>query len=127
MKAFVTGSTGLLGNNLVRMLEAAGHTVVGLVRSEEKGHRLLGDTRAILIKGDLGDVQAFASALEGCEAVFHTAAYFREYYQPGDHWQALEHASMPAGGSSWFVRPEDEGLRPGHGDWPQYPGQYAPQ
>ena len=94
MKAFVTGSTGLLGNNLVRMLEAAGHTVVGLVRSEEKGHRLLGDTRAILIKGDLGDVQAFASALEGCEAVFHTAAYFREYYQPGDHWQALEQINI---------------------------------
>ena len=38
-----------------------------------------------------------------------------------DHWQPLEHESMPSGGSSWFVRPEDEGRRPGHGDWPQYP------
>lgn len=90
MKVFVTGSTGLLGNNLVRRLEAAGHAVVVLVRSEEKGRRLLGDTRAILIKGDMRDVQAFASALDGCQAVFHTAAYFREYYQPGDHRQALE-------------------------------------
>jgi len=94
MKAFVTGSTGLLGNNLVRMLEAAGHAVVGLVRSEEKGRRLLGDTRAILIEGDMRHVQAFAPALEGCEAVFHTAAYFREYYQPGDHRQALQEINI---------------------------------
>jgi hypothetical protein len=40
-----------------------------------------------------------------------------------DHWQPLEHETMPGGGSSWFVRPEDEGLRPGHGEgWPQYQG-----
>jgi dihydroflavonol-4-reductase len=45
MKVFVTGSTGLLGNNLVHALEAAGHSVVGLVRAEEKGRRLLSDTR----------------------------------------------------------------------------------
>jgi dihydroflavonol-4-reductase len=55
MRFFVTGSTGLLGNNLVRTLEAAGHSVVGLVRSEEKGRRLLGDTRATLVKGDMRD------------------------------------------------------------------------
>jgi dihydroflavonol-4-reductase len=94
MKVFVTGSTGLLGNNLVRRLELAGHGVVGLVRSEAKGRRLLGDTRAILVEGDMRAVQAFAPALDGCEAVFHTAAYFREYYQPGDHWQALEEINI---------------------------------
>ena len=33
--------------------------------------------------------EAFAPALGGCAAVFHTAAYFREYYQPGDHAEAL--------------------------------------
>ena len=90
MKVFVTGSTGLLGNNLVRSLVENGHTVVGLVRSEEKGRWLLGDTGAALVKGDMRDVPAFASALDCCEAVFHTAAYFREYYQPGDHAEALE-------------------------------------
>jgi nucleoside-diphosphate-sugar epimerase len=73
MKLFVTGSTGLLGNSLVRSLEAAGYVVVGLVRSEEKGRRLIGDVRAILIKGDMRNVQALAPALEGCDAVFHAA------------------------------------------------------
>ncbi len=44
-----------------------------------------------------------------------------------DHWQAQRHPCMPGGGSSWFVRPEDEGLRPGHGEWPQWqPAKLSP-
>ncbi len=96
MKVFVTGSTGLLGNNLVRLLLEGGFEVVGLVRSEEKGRRLLGDTGAHLVKGDMRDVPGFAAALDGCGAVFHTAAYFREYYQPGDHAEALEEINIRA-------------------------------
>jgi hypothetical protein len=38
-----------------------------------------------------------------------------------DHWQPLVHEALPSQGSAWFARPQDEGLRPGHGDdWPQY-------
>src|ERR1700752_879292 len=96
MKAFVTGSTGLLGNNLVRMLVERGDQVVGLVRSEEKGRRLLGDVDATLVRGDMRDVAGFAAALDGCEAVFHTAAYFREYYQPGDHAAQLQDINIKA-------------------------------
>jgi nucleoside-diphosphate-sugar epimerase len=90
MKAFVTGGTGLLGNNLVRALRAEGHAVAALVRSETKAQRLLGDTGAELIRGDMEDVPAFAGALAGCDVVFHTAAYFREYYGAGDHRHKLE-------------------------------------
>lgn len=36
MRALVTGSTGLLGNNLVRTLLDAGHEVWALARSKEK-------------------------------------------------------------------------------------------
>jgi len=90
MRAFVTGATGLLGNNLVRHLRSRGHEVVGLVRSADKARWLLGDTGAKWIEGDMRDVAAFAAALDGCDAVFHTAAYFREYYQPGRHDDGLE-------------------------------------
>jgi len=96
MKAFVTGSTGLLGNNLVRALVAKGHTVSGLVRSEEKGRRLLGDLPVELVRGDMRDVAGFGAALDGCDVVFHTAAYFREYYQPGDHAAALDEINVRA-------------------------------
>ncbi len=90
MKAFVTGATGLLGNNLVRALVAEGHAVRALVRSETKARRLLGDTGADLIQGDMENVAAFADAMAGHDVVFHTAAYFREYDGAGDHWPKLE-------------------------------------
>ena len=90
MKAFVTGATGLLGNNLVRALRGQGHTVRALVRSEEKARRVLEGVEVELVRGDMDNVAGFADALDGCDVVFHTAAYFREYYSVGDHWPRLE-------------------------------------
>lgn len=92
----MTGSTGLLGSNLVRALESQGHEVVGLVRSEAKGRRLLGDTGVQFVSGDMRDVAGFAGALAGCDVLFHTAAYFRESFQPGDHWGELEAINITA-------------------------------
>ena len=93
MKAFVTGSTGLLGNNLIRLLLAQGHEVKALARSPEKAKRTLGDTTAEVVLGDMGDIDAFAPEMAGCDVLFHCAAYFREYYSAGgeeDHWRTLQ-------------------------------------
>src|SRR5882762_9344467 len=94
MRAFVTGSTGLLGNNLVRTLHQAGHEVWALARSKEKAQQTLGDMAARIIIGDLRNVAEFAPCLKGVDVVFHTAAYFREYYNPGDHSNAVEFANV---------------------------------
>lgn len=97
MKAFVTGSTGLLGNNLVHLLLDQGYEVKALARSAEKAQRLLGDTGAEIVIGDMENVADFADQLEGCDVLFHTAAYFREYYQPGvDHWAKLHRINVAA-------------------------------
>ena len=96
MKAFVTGSTGLLGNNLVRQLLAEEHEVVGLTRSAEKFERMLGDTAATPVVGDIEEIDGFAEQLTGCDVVFHTAAYFREYYGKGDHLAKLEAINVTA-------------------------------
>lgn len=96
MRIFVTGATGLLGNNLVRQLRAAGHDVIGLVRSKERGERLLEGTGVRLVVGDVRSAEAFAHELEGCDWVFHTAAFFRDYYAPGDHQQILEDTNIKA-------------------------------
>lgn len=90
VRAFVTGATGLLGSNLVAALLAADYTVKGLVRSREKAHRVFPNGEIEFVTGDMSDVNGFAPALKDCDVLFHTAAYFREYYQPGDHQSVLE-------------------------------------
>jgi dihydroflavonol-4-reductase len=90
VKAFVTGATGLLGSNLVTSLLEANYEVRGLVRSPEKARRIYPNNEIEFVTGDMSDVNAFAPSLKGCDVLFHTAAYFREYYQPGDHQGVLE-------------------------------------
>lgn len=94
MKAFVTGATGLLGGSVVRELLAQGHEVTGLVRSAEKARKLFGDAPVRWISGDMADVSGFAPALSGMDVVFHTAAYFRETYGPGNHDAMLQRINV---------------------------------
>lgn len=95
MRALVTGATGLLGSNIVRTLVDDGHDVIAVVRSPDKARRVLpGDIDVVV--GDLDDVAAFAPATDGCEAVFHTAAYFREYYRRGEHEALLRRRNVDA-------------------------------
>lgn len=87
--AFVTGATGLLGNNLIRLLLNKGIRVKALVRCVEKANKQFGNLPIEFVEGDLLDVNTFSQALRGCDALFHTAAYFRDNYKGGSHWQAL--------------------------------------
>ncbi|HKE02350.1 MAG TPA: NAD-dependent epimerase/dehydratase family protein [Planctomycetota bacterium] len=72
MRVFVTGASGFVGRHLVRALVAGGHDVVGWRRSTSRTEPLDG-TRIRWVTGDLGDATALASAMEGCEGVFHVA------------------------------------------------------
>ncbi|WP_082631211.1 NAD-dependent epimerase/dehydratase family protein [Gracilibacillus massiliensis] len=90
MKVFVTGGTGFLGNHLVKKLLKEGYQVKTLVRSISKAKEILGSTDAIFVQGDMANVDAFADELKDCELLFHTAAYFRESFLYGSHWEELE-------------------------------------
>lgn len=93
--AFVTGATGLLGNNLVRELVARGVAVKALVRSLAKGQQQFTGLAGVeLVLGDMADVSAFAGELRGCDVVFHTAAFFRDNYKGGSHWQELQRINV---------------------------------
>jgi len=87
---FVTGSTGLLGNNLVRALVAHGVKVKALARSLKKAELQFAGLKGVeVVQGDMTAVADFAGHLRGCEVLFHIAAYFRDSYTGGDHSAAL--------------------------------------
>jgi dihydroflavonol-4-reductase len=95
--AFVTGATGQLGSNLVIKLLEQGWNVRALARSKDKAQKILGDTNAEIIIGDMENVDGFATALQGVDVVFNTAAYFREYYgKDSDHWTQLKKINIDA-------------------------------
>jgi len=92
--AFVTGATGLLGNNLVRELLDQGFRVRALVRSRDKAERQFAGLAVEIVTGDMLAVEGFAPALAGVDVVFHTAAYFRDSYTGGRHWPKLHAANV---------------------------------
>jgi dihydroflavonol-4-reductase len=71
---FVTGGTGFVGANLVRLLLQAGYRVRSLVRSKSRLDNLQG-LDVELVKGDLNDPQLW-QAMQGCQFLFHVAAHY---------------------------------------------------
>jgi nucleoside-diphosphate-sugar epimerase len=77
MHVFVTGATGFIGFHTVLALLEAGHTVRLGIRNVAK-MKALYESRGIDITdyaaGEITDKEAIDAALEGCDAVVHTAA-----------------------------------------------------
>ncbi|OHB77162.1 MAG: hypothetical protein A2W31_14760 [Planctomycetes bacterium RBG_16_64_10] len=73
MPTLVTGATGLLGNNLVRLLLAQGQPVRVLVRAGSDPRPLDG-LPVEVARGDIRDADAVRSACRGAQLVIHSAA-----------------------------------------------------
>jgi nucleoside-diphosphate-sugar epimerase len=76
--AFVTGGSGFVGRELVAALAAKGIHVRALARSDKAADAV---TRAgaTPVRGDVTDRAALAAGVEGCDAVFHAAAYVQDW------------------------------------------------
>ncbi len=74
MKAFVTGGTGFVGSNLIRLLLQQGYEIRALVRSGSSLDNLTGLDLEI-IRGDLNDSN-LARQMQGCQVLFHVAAQY---------------------------------------------------
>jgi nucleoside-diphosphate-sugar epimerase len=77
MKALVTGASGFLGSRVVADLLGRGAHVRCFVRPSSSGPppALAGTAdRLEVVRGNLGQIDACARALEGCDTVYHVAA-----------------------------------------------------
>ncbi len=83
MRAFVTGGSGFLGRNLIKTLRAQGVEVRALARSS-RAVETVKDAGAQPIAGDLDDLKALQSGMEGCTVVFHAAAKVRDWGSRSD-------------------------------------------
>ena len=70
----VTGATGLLGNNVVRLLLDSGRRVRVLVRASSDPRPLDG-LDVEVVRGDVRDPDAVRHGLEGVDCVVHSAGY----------------------------------------------------
>ena len=73
MRVLVTGATGLLGNNVVRMLLEHGQQVRVMVR-DPRANRSLAKLDIEIVQGDVKDEESVKTAMLGADAVIHSAA-----------------------------------------------------
>lgn len=72
MRVFLTGANGWIGSVVARDLLDAGHSVVGLARSKEKGEALAA-AGVTPIVGSLTDLDVIRKATGNADGVIHTA------------------------------------------------------
>lgn len=77
IKAFITGGTGFIGANLVRLLLDQGYEVRALVRSQSRLDNLKG-LDIELVEGDLNDAN-LSEKIRGTNVLFHVAAHYSLY------------------------------------------------
>jgi dihydroflavonol-4-reductase len=107
MKAFVTGGTGLLGNNIVKQLRARDIAVKALVRRPD-ARRLVGPG-VDLVEGDLRDVRRFEKHLADADVLIHAAACYGEYYRKGA--RALPGETNVKGTAGLLAAAERQGVK----------------
>jgi len=85
MRVFLTGATGFIGSVVVEELQAAGHQVVGLARSDQAA-TLLAERGVEAFRGDVAQPERLAEAARAADGVIHCAFNhdFSKYLEAGE-------------------------------------------
>ena len=87
MRLFLTGATGFVGAHVAQLAAEQGASLRLLVRPTSRLAHL--PASADLVTGDLCTPEAFAAALQGCDALIHVAADYRLWVpQPSAMYKA---------------------------------------
>jgi nucleoside-diphosphate-sugar epimerase len=116
--AFVTGGSGFVGRALIGELRARGQEVRALARSEA-AKKAVREAGAEPVAGDLDDAAALREGMAGCDVVYHSAAYVKQWGPREDFFRvnvagtqtALEQAR--AAGVKTFVHVSTEAVLAG--------------
>jgi len=90
MKVALFGGTGFVGSYIVDALLEAGHEPVQLVRSGSED-KVRQPDRCRTVTGDVGDGEAVAKALDGCDAAIYVVGILREDPDAGITFEAMQH------------------------------------
>jgi dihydroflavonol-4-reductase len=74
MRVFVTGGTGFIGANLVRLLQQEGYKIKALVRPNSKLDNLK-NLDIEIVRSDLNDPEIWRQ-MKDCQYLFHVAAHY---------------------------------------------------
>lgn len=88
MKVFLTGSTGFVGNEILKVLQNKGHTTVALVRDLNKARNI---KNVIYVKGDILKPESYEEHIKGCDAVINLVGIIREYPKKGITFENLHY------------------------------------
>lgn len=73
MKVFLTGASGFIGTHLTSVLAREGNEVTALVRNPKVAVNFSKEIK--ILRGDIFEKDTMKAGMEGCDWVFHLAAY----------------------------------------------------
>lgn len=88
MKLFLTGSTGYIGNALLRALIEQGHEINVLIRNTGNKH-LVTLPGVKVFQGDILDKNVLHTAMKGCSRVYHLAGFTKQLSSGSDSFLSV--------------------------------------